>query len=110
MRRILALLLLWALVVPAVAHADPAAAPQVPRRECKRLTRQIAHYADVADLARSRDNDLWEQSTMEHISRLSDRRAKLCPQYAKRPAGEELVKFLKNAAKIAATLFAWGLI
>jgi len=109
MRRILASLLLLALVVPAVAHADPNG-PQVPRRECKRLTRQIAHYADVADMARSRDDDLWEQATMQHIAQLSDRRAKLCPQYAKRPAGEELVKFLKNAAKIAATLFAWGLI
>jgi hypothetical protein len=116
MRRLLVLvcLLLLAPLAPLPAAAD--AQPQLghyPHRDCRRLTRQIAHYADVADVARSRNDELWEDHTLAHISRLSDRRARLCPQYAGKPAGEELRKMLellRDAAKIAARLYTWGLL
>ncbi|MEB2345077.1 MAG: hypothetical protein OZ948_10060 [Deltaproteobacteria bacterium] len=100
------------LAPPAAADPLPPGAHQ-PHRDCRRLTRQIAHYADVADMARDRDDDLWEEHTLEHISRLSDRRARLCPQYADKPAGEDLRKMLallRDAAKIAAKLYTWGLL
>lgn len=79
--------------------------------ECKRITRQIARYAEQADLARARGDENWEQGTLDHISRLSTRRAKLCPTlYAQKPIGEELEKILKGAAKIALKLFTMGMI
>jgi hypothetical protein len=79
--------------------------------ECKRLTRQIARYAEQVDLARERGNDAWEEGTLDHIGRLATRRAKLCPTiYAQKPIGEELSKMLKGAAKIALKLFTMGMI
>jgi len=79
--------------------------------ECKRITRQIAHYAEVADRARERGDDSWEQGTLDHIVQLSTRRAQLCPTlYAQKPIGQELAKILKGAAKIAFKLFTMGLI
>jgi hypothetical protein len=115
MRRLLVLvclLLLAPLALPAAADPLPPSA-HYPHKDCRRLTRQIARYADVADMARQRSDDLWEEHTLAHISRLSERRAKLCPQYAEKPAGEELRKMLamlRDAAKIAAKLYTWGLL
>ena len=102
-------------ILPA-AQADVQAGvqqPTLPHGDCKRLTRQIAHYADVVDMARERDDQMWEDHTLAYIGRLSERRAKLCPQYAEAPAGEKLVqmlRMLKTAAKIARMLFTWGVI
>ena len=79
--------------------------------ECKRITRQISRYAEKADLARDRGDANWEQGTLDHIARLSTRRAQLCPTlYAQKPIGQELAKILKGAAKIAMKLFTMGLI
>jgi hypothetical protein len=79
--------------------------------ECKRITRQIQHYAEVADMAKERGDESWEQGTLDHIVRLSERRAQLCPTlYAQKPIGEELAKILKGAAKIAMKLFTMGMI
>jgi len=49
--------------------------------QCHKLTRQISRYQDVADMARSRQNQMWLASTAAHIERLRDRRTRLCPQY-----------------------------
>lgn len=79
--------------------------------ECNRITRQIARYADVAQLARDRGDDRWEEHTIQHIGRLSERRARLCPAiYAEKPIGHELAKILRDAGKIALKLFRMGLI
>jgi hypothetical protein len=79
--------------------------------ECKRLTRQIAHYAEVADMAKERGNDNWHEGTIDQIGRLSERRSRLCPTlYAQKPIGQELAKILKGAAKIAMKLFTMGVI
>ena len=79
--------------------------------ECKRITRQIQHYAEVADRAKERGDPNWEQGTLDHIADLSTRRAQLCPTlYAQKPIGEELAKILKGAAQIAAKLFTMGLL
>jgi hypothetical protein len=113
MRRFVLLAVALSLVLPVAPAAAGEAAPQGPtfsRGECRRLTRQIARYADTADRARERGNAAWEENTIEHIGRLSERRARLCPEYRPRPAGEQLAKMLKDAAKIAVTLFTMGLI
>ncbi len=79
--------------------------------ECKRITRQIAHYADVADMAKERGDEHWHEGTLDQIGRLSERRAQLCPTlYAEKPIGQELAKILKGAAKIAMKLFTMGMI
>lgn len=79
--------------------------------ECKRITRQIARYAEIADMAKERGDDNWQEGTLNHIARLSERRAQLCPTlYAQKPIGQELAKILKGAAKIAMKLFTMGLI
>lgn len=79
--------------------------------ECKRITRQIAHYAEVADMAKERGDDEWYDGTVNQIGRLATRRAELCPTiYAQKPIGEELSKMLKGAAKIALKLFTMGMI
>jgi hypothetical protein len=79
--------------------------------ECKRITRQIARYADVADMAKERGDALWYEGTVNQIGRLAERRAQLCPTiYAQKPIGQELEKILKGAAKIAFKLFTMGMI
>ena len=83
--------------------------------QCRKLTKQISRYQDVADMARERQNQMWLASTAAHIERLRDRRSRLCPQY-----DEFLVK-LRNeefwretyaltiaGAKAAARYFTFG--
>jgi hypothetical protein len=104
MRRfVMVVLLIWLLPVGASAGA----------RECRKLTNQISHYEGVVDMARSRGNDLWEAETRRHIGRLSDRRARMCPQYAQSDnAGVRLAKATARlasvAAKAAAHYFTFG--
>ncbi|MCL4685322.1 hypothetical protein KJ059_11295 [Myxococcota bacterium] len=109
MRRTIVIALLLLLAVPVVALADAPRA-YVSRGECSRMTRQIAHYATVVDRARERNNTKWEENTLQHIGRISDRRARLCPEYRERPAGEQLLKMLRTAARIATKLYTWGLL
>lgn len=105
------LLLIWAPLALADAPAHPpGAAEGAYAGECRRMTRQIAHYAQVVDLARERDNELWEEATLQHIGRLTARRQHLCPEYADTAAGEQLVKLLRLAGKVALKMFTMGLI
>jgi len=105
------LLLFWAPTALAEAPAHPpGAAAGAYTGECRRMTRQIAHYAEVADRARERDNQLWEEATLQHIGRLTERRQHLCPKYADTAAGEQLVKLLRLAGKVALKMFTMGLI
>jgi len=100
--------LLLAVTVLLLAPAPAVATPHY--GACRRMTRQISHFAEVADLARDRDNELWEEATIQHIGRLTERRALMCPEYAEKDYGEEVVKALRIAARIAAKLFLMGLI
>jgi hypothetical protein len=93
---------------PAFAKSE---SPETPRRECNRLTSQIARYEGDVKLARERDNELWEKASREQIERLSERRASRCPQYADDGAAAALREFaamLGTAAKIAAKYFTMG--
>jgi hypothetical protein len=111
MRRLVLLAALLLALVPLSARADdPPLNPRLPHTECQRLTRQIAHFADVADLARERGNEPWENATLDHIARLSERRYEMCPEYHGMSYGEQLRQLLKLAAKIALKLYTMGLI
>ena len=109
MRRSLAAVLLL-LLAPLAAGSEPVVVPagQV-HGECKRLTKQIARYQDVAKMAHDRGDELWEASTKQHVKRLSDRRERRCPELVKQEKDEQAIKIarlIKNAAKAAATYFA----
>ena len=102
---------LW-LSAPLAAQADP-----TPRynAHCKRLTRQIHRYEDVADMARSRGDEMWEAGTEAHLDRLEARRDRLCPAYAEGLAKAVTAQFWKDtyeltkqAAKAAARYFTFG--
>lgn len=119
--RIVLLCVLFVLLAPLGASAQFGAKQEVyeippglvskHNGECKRITRQIHRYAEVADLAQERGDEAWRESTLDHIGRLAERRAQLCPTiYAQKPIGEELSKMLKGAAKIALKLFTMGMI
>ena len=109
MRHRFAVVLLLVLA-PFATGAEPLVLPagQV-HGECKRLTRQIARYKDVAGMAHERGDELWEASTKQQMKRLAERRARRCPELVKKEKNEQAIKLarlLKSAAKAAATYFA----
>ena len=81
---------------------------QAHRGECLKLTNQIARYERDVQWARERDNDLWEQATLDHLSRLEGRRERLCPQYARSNPFEAVGKLVAKAAQVAASYFLMG--
>ncbi len=82
------------------------------RNECRVLARQIAHFEGVLELARDRDDALWEKGTERHIARLEARRDRLCPK----PEGgaarfaRSLGRFLQAAGSAAASAAAAALL
>ena len=103
--RLAAIVIILCLVgPPAFAKSEPR------RRECSRLTSQIARYEGDVKLAQERGNELWENATREHIDRLSERRVSLCPQFAKDKgkAMREFARLIKVAARTAAKYFTMG--
>jgi hypothetical protein len=95
------------LTLVSLAIPDPADATN--RSNCRRLTRQIDHFEDVAQMAEDRDDDLWEASTRDHISRLEIQRAKRCPEYAEelkaRGRAKKLAYEMGRAVKSAGKVF-----
>jgi hypothetical protein len=75
------------------------------RGECRQLTKQIARYVRDANMARDRDNALWERANLEQIDRLAARRAYLCPQYAR----QEDSKLLRDIGRLLGVAAALGL-
>lgn len=97
MGKLLALAMLVALLAPASALADAAN-----RGQCRRITRQIAQFENTLALAKERDDDLWADATEAHITRLGERRARLCPEY--RPPNQvvEWMRTFRDWTRVAA--------
>jgi hypothetical protein len=99
----IAILLVAFAAPPAFAQAQPH------RRECVKLTNQIERYAGDVQRARERGNELWENATIQHIERLADRRARLCPEYAKNDQTmKQLAALLRTAGRMAVRYFTFG--
>ena len=114
-RLCLAAAVLLAVGVPAVAGAqseeagaaEESATPQVAavRREraprsCKVIENQIAHFTDVAEMARERGDEMWEASTEAHIDRLLLQHQRRCPQQAaSNKNAERMARLIRLAAK-----------
>ena len=117
MRTVIAGLVCFVLLAAVAAHAGEE--KKLSRREdCRRMTKQIAHFeGHVLELARDRNDALWEQSTSDHIDRLKNRRADRCPEYAEerrllaraKKQAEQMKKLMVTAAKGAAKYFSGGL-
>jgi len=101
---------LWICALALALLAAPAfgQAAKRPRRECVKLSQQIARYADDVERARQRDNELWEKATLDHIDRLAARRGELCPEYAQDDTMKRVAELLGAAAKLAAKYFTMG--
>jgi len=85
--------------------------PQMPHRgDCIRLTKQLLRYAGDVEMARARENALWEEATKQHMSRLALRRAELCPSIVAKedPFWRDLGRILGVAAVAAVKYFTWG--
>lgn len=91
--------------VIALLVAVPALAVQSHTAECRRLTRQIEHYRDVAEMAADRRDKLWYVSTTDHIDRLADRRVSLCPEYAEPNYALIYAKWMAEVVKKAGQAF-----
>lgn len=80
------------------------------RNECVVLTNQIAHFEGIKDLARDRDDELWEAATEDHLDRLRARRKRFCPEDPSVLANvaKGLANVALNAARLAATAFTMG--
>ena len=90
--------------------AGPAMAQQKPhRRECIKLTQQIARYERDAGWAQDRGDDLWEQSNLNQVNRLSSRRERLCPEYRSPDYAAQFAAFVDVAARVAVRYFLAGL-
>ena len=111
-----AALLVVAPAAPAQAQAQqlpiemtfPAQMPH--RGDCIRLTKQLLRYTGDLEMARDRGNDLWEEATKQHMSRLAFRRAELCPSIVAQedPFWRDLGRILGVAAQAAIKYFTWG--
>ncbi len=94
------------IVVLVLATLLPAVASARTSPECRRYTRQIEHFEGVAQMARERDNELWEQETQRHIARLEARRVERCPEFRKPPSRmAQTAEMLRKASKVAAKWF-----
>ncbi len=60
-------------------------------------------------MAQEREDELWEAGTVRHIQQLGERRARLCPEYAKqleeRAKAARFAKATGEMIKTAAQLF-----
>ena len=93
---------------PALAEAENMSN----KAKCRRITRQVAHFVEVAEMADSRGDQLWLGSTLDHIQRLKERRARLCPWYEEPNWAEiyarQFAELAKKAGRAALTFFTFG--
>jgi hypothetical protein len=97
MRKLLSLAMLVALLAPGTALASHSS-----KGQCRRITRQMERFEDTLTLARQRDNDLWAAATKQHIARLGERRARLCPEYRPPNRVRQWMNTFRDVSRVAA--------
>jgi hypothetical protein len=79
------------------------------RNQCYALTRQIDRYTDMLERAEKLGNEMWVERTGDHVGRLVQRRAALCPEYAKDDSTmRAFAALVKLGARAALTYFTFG--
>ena len=96
----------------AVCAAPTAFATPSNKAECRRITRQLTHFVDVAEMADSRGDHMWLASTLDHMDRLKERRVRLCPEYEEPNWAAIYAKAIRDlavkAGKAALTYMTFG--
>ncbi len=91
------------MLLPMVSAANPY------RNQCYSLTRQIDRYTDMLERAQRLDNEMWVERTGDHVGRLVQKRAALCPEYAKDDSTMRAFRALvRLGAKAALAYFTFG--
>ncbi len=100
------------IVLAVVLAAGPVLAVPSHRAECRRITRQVVHFLEVAEMADGRGDQVWLSGTLQHIDRLKQRRVRLCPEYEEpnwvRIYAKAAAEFVKKAGKVALQVFTFG--
>ncbi len=105
MSRSRVLILCVSIGLAAMLSASPAHARQSNMSECRRMTRPIDHFTDVAEMAAQRGDEAWFDGTVDHIRRLGERRVRLCPEYKEPNYAAIYTKWAKEVVKRAAQAF-----
>ena len=104
--------LIAALAAPGLAQAKVEPYKHLPYRgECRKLTRQMAQFAERVDQASGRGDRAWRESSRLHIARLEARRDRLCPDIKAsrvQKAWNQAKQIVLAAAKTAITYFTFG--
>jgi hypothetical protein len=118
MRPVIIIIALSAVVLsPGLGYAEKVQRQYTNKQVCRRMTRQIAHFeGTVLPMAKDRGNDLWAASTNQHINRLKNQRADVCPEWGKQRTAlikakkewDQMKAYAKMAAKYAAKYFTGG--
>ena len=77
-------------------------------RSCRVIARQIAHFEDVAQMARDRNDELWEQGTEKHLDNLLFQQARKCPEDVPPSQAERAAALLKTLGRAALTAASFG--
>ena len=92
-----------AVLLPMASVASPY------QNQCYALTRQIDRYTDMLERAQKLDNEMWVERTGDHVGRLVQKRAALCPEYAKDDSTmRAFAALVKLGAKAALMYFTFG--
>ena len=79
------------------------------RNQCYSLTRQIDRYTDMLERAQRLDNEMWVERTGDHVGRLVQKRAALCPEHAKDDSTmRAFAALVKLGARAALAYFTFG--
>ncbi len=81
--------------------------PSVAARECRRIARQMIHFAQVQEMARERGNALWAASTGKHLAQLEARWDAGCDRTDEAWAAV-FARALKAAGSAALRYFTFG--
>jgi len=103
------------LLAPLLARADEP--PQIARgpgspAECARLDKQIHHFEDMVDRAKSLDNAMWVDRMQQHVDLLKHHQEDRCPRDADDASAKAaflaFLALLKVAGQAALTYFTFG--
>ena len=91
------------ILLPMASAANPH------RNQCYSLTRQIDRYTDMLERAQRLDNEMWVERTGDHVGRLVQKRAALCPEYAKDDSTmRAFAALMRLGARAALAYFTFG--
>jgi len=92
-----------AVLLPMASVASPY------QNQCYALTRQIDRYTVMLERAQKLDNEMWVERTGDHVGRLVQKRASLCPEYAKDDSTmRAFAALVKLGARAALAYFTFG--